>query len=137
MSRQAGLTLIELLVVVAVMVILATIAYPLYTKQIMKARRAEARVALNEIALAQERFFTVNGRYGTTAQLGTAYTEALGKMTDRDGDSSPDYYAIAVASTTTTFSVTADAAGAQASDSCTQLTINQTGVRGGTGSLCW
>ena len=45
-TRQRGLTLVELMVVVAVMAIIATIAYPIYTNQVQKSRRADAKVAL-------------------------------------------------------------------------------------------
>ncbi len=68
-ARQRGLTLVELMVVVAVMAIIATVAYPLYTAQVQKSRRADAKVALETIAMAQERFYTINGGY--TAILST------------------------------------------------------------------
>lgn len=141
MRRLKGFTLVELIVVVAVMVILATIAYPLYTQQVMKSRRTEARVALNEIALAEQRYFTVNGRYATAAQLGAAYTDALAKMTDTDNNGVPDYYAVALASDAGTFSVTATAIGLQTQDTgCTSFTLDQLGVKTATGSTadkCW
>ena len=62
-KRHKGLTLIELMVVVAVLAILSAVAYPLYTNQVQKSRRADAKTALQTIALAQERFFTINGEY--------------------------------------------------------------------------
>jgi type IV pilus assembly protein PilE len=141
MRRQAGLTLVELVVVIAIMAILATIAYPLYTNQVIKSRRTEARVALNEIALAQERYFTVNGTYGTAAQLGNEYTDALAKMTDRNGDNTPDYYTIAMVQAAATYTITATAAGPQTADGvCTSFSLDSLGAKTATGSnpdACW
>lgn len=141
MRRFKGFTLVELMVVVAVMVILTTIAYPLYTQQVRKSHRTEARVVLNEIALAQQRYFTVNGRYATAAQLGSAYTEALAKMTDSDNNGVADFYAVALVSDASSFSVTATAVGLQAQDTaCASFTLDQLGVKTATGTTpdkCW
>jgi type IV pilus assembly protein PilE len=139
--RMAGLTLVELMVTLAVLVILASLVYPAYTTFVLKSRRAEARVALSDLAMAEQRFFTINGRFGTSAQLGTAYTDVIDEMTDGDGDGTPDYYSIAVASTTTSFSVTATASGAQGDDgTCSAFVIDELGVRTATGTdpdKCW
>lgn len=142
MRKQVGLTLIELMVVVAVLAILSAIAYPLYTDQVQKSRRTEARVVLNELALAQNRYFTVNGSYATQVQLGTVYNDALDKMTDRNGDGTPDYYTInLVRPTATTFDITATATGPQeADDDCATLSIDELGARTATGDApgkCW
>lgn len=141
MRRRKGFTLVELLVVVAVLVILTTVAYPLYTQQVLKSRRTEARVALTEIALAEQRYFTVNGSYGTAAELGTAYTDALAKMSDGDNNGIPDYYAVALVSDASSFSATATAIGQQLKDTgCTSLTLDQLGVQSATGATpdkCW
>lgn len=140
--RMRGLTLVELMVVLAILAILALIAYPLYENQVRKARRAEAKTALVTIANAQERRYTAAGSYGTAAQLGDDYTEALGRMTDRNGDGNPDFYNIALATpTANTFTVTATAIGGQTADSaCATFVIDQLGQRSATGTdpdACW
>jgi type IV pilus assembly protein PilE len=134
-QKQTGLTLVELMVVVAVLAVLASVAYPLYTNQVQKSRRADAKVALNMIAMAQERFYTLNGAY--TATLGSL---SVGSDIS-DGDSKRGYYNLAISQTSNqnfTATATADSGGAQASDSaCPQFTINQQGVKGPTGTNCW
>lgn len=71
--RSRGFTLIELMIVVAVVGILAAIAYPAYTDSIVKGRRAQGRTALVELMQQQERYMTQNNTYltFTSAQDGT------------------------------------------------------------------
>ena len=61
--QQPGLTLIELIIVVAIVGILAGIAFPTYTNYTQKSRRADATNSLAIISLAQERAFAANGNY--------------------------------------------------------------------------
>ncbi|XAH21728.1 type IV pilin protein [Xylophilus sp. GW821-FHT01B05] len=62
-KASSGFTLIEVMIVVAIIGILAAIAYPSYKDSILKGRRAEGRAALQELLQQQERYMTQNGRY--------------------------------------------------------------------------
>ncbi len=62
-TRQRGFTLIELMIVVAIVGILSAVAYPMYTDQVRKGRRAEARAALMNLLLQQERYMTQRNTY--------------------------------------------------------------------------
>jgi type IV pilus assembly protein PilE len=134
------------MVTVAVLAILATVAYPLYTQHVQKSRRSDARVALAAIAQAQERFFTVNGRYATLADLddpngdgddADSVVDPLLARLDRNSDGTPDTYTLVVNATTTTYDITATAVGSQAGDDCSVLTVDHRGLHAGTGSGCW
>ena len=136
-SRQRGLTLVELMVVVAVMAIIATVAYPMYTAQVQKTRRADAKIALESIAMAQERFYTVSGFYaGTLSSLQVSAAV-------QGGASDEGYYNVVVTNPggTQFFAATASGTGRQAGDTdCASFTINQQGVKTATdggGTNCW
>ena len=63
MKNKKGFSLSEMMVVVLILAGLAAIAYPSYTKSIMKARVAEA-LSLSEIVReAQQRSLALNGSY--------------------------------------------------------------------------
>src|SRR5262245_24895653 len=67
MRRDKGFTLIELMVVVAIVAIIATIAFPSYTEYARKARRGDAFAAIQQVAAAQERYFSAQRQYASFA----------------------------------------------------------------------
>ena len=74
-ERHRGFTLIELLIVIAVVALLAAVAYPSYTSAMLKGKRAEARTALTDLLQQEERYMTQRNCY-----LGFA-TDANGMAT--------------------------------------------------------
>jgi type IV pilus assembly protein PilE len=56
MKRQSGFTLIELMIVVAVVGILAAIAYPSYIDYVRKSKRSDAMAGLLRVQLEQEKY---------------------------------------------------------------------------------
>jgi type IV pilus assembly protein PilE len=70
MTQQHGVTLIELMVVMAIIGILAAIAYPNYHAYVIKSRRNDAQGALVSFANAMERYYTENYTYTGAASGG-------------------------------------------------------------------
>ena len=69
--RARGFTLIELMITVAVVGFLAAVAYPAYTNQIAKGRRAECRAGLYMAMQQQERYYTQFNVYAGSAAAPT------------------------------------------------------------------
>lgn len=132
--RVAGFTLVELVVTVAIVGILAAVAYPSYVNSVRKARREDGMAALLELQLVQEKWRANNPSY-TTTLTNLGYSSAA-NGTSRDG-----YYTINVtAATATTFTATAapKTGTPQAGDPCT-LTLTQNGpdISDATKKACW
>ncbi|HSV54221.1 MAG TPA: type IV pilin protein [Burkholderiaceae bacterium] len=130
MRRSSGFTLIELMVAVAVIGILAAIAYPSYQDQIRKSRRAEAQSTLMSIAGRQQQFLLDTRSYAdSVATLNLNVPTSV----------SPHYtVTITVSAATSTlpaFTATAAPIGRQVSDKCATLTVTHSGAKAPT--TCW
>ncbi|WHP04882.1 MULTISPECIES: type IV pilin protein [Acinetobacter] len=73
-GKQNGFTLIELLIVVAVIGILAAIAYPSYRKYVVQAKRVEVQSDMIDISARLQRYKAINSTFiksdGTPIALG-------------------------------------------------------------------
>ncbi|MCO8067539.1 MULTISPECIES: type IV pilin protein [Acinetobacter] len=63
MVKQHGFTLIELMIVVAIVGILAAIAYPSYTQYVIKSNRVDAQAEMTRIASLMQRYKVINSTY--------------------------------------------------------------------------
>lgn len=62
-ARGVGFTLLELMIVVAIVGILAALAYPGYVEYVRAGRRADAEAALVELASRMERYYSEHLTY--------------------------------------------------------------------------
>ena len=62
-SKSSGFTLIELMIAVAIVGVLAAIAYPSYIEYVKKGRRAEVMVQMLAARQLMERYYTENRSY--------------------------------------------------------------------------
>jgi len=109
MNRK-GITLIELLVVIVIIGILATVAIPVYTGYMQRARRADAKTALEQVRASQEMWRAENGVYSVNQ------AELQNTMGAPATTISPYYTWTFLVANLNTFTAQAVAIGTQATD---------------------
>ncbi|WP_290038866.1 type IV pilin protein [Psychromonas sp. 14N.309.X.WAT.B.A12] len=132
-NKTKGFTLIELLIAVAIVGILASIAYPSYKGVLEKTRRQEAIRTLLEASQLMESYYSMNLDYSGAISSDDEVTDFI------VSDDFSEYYELTGAATASTFTLSAAplSTGAQSEDECGTLTITHTGSTGADASDCW
>lgn len=135
-KKNKGFTLIELMIAIAIIGILATIAYPAYQGYITRTKRSDAKVALLALQQAQEKYRANCATYADRLSPNTPQTRTCvaGSATAGDHDldspltSSKGYYTVAINAnntSATSYRITATATGEQANDlDCARFMID-------------
>lgn len=71
-----GFLLIELMITIAILAIIVALAYPSYRRHVLEAQRSIGQTKLLEIMQAEERYFTIHGKYTTALKTELGYDEA-------------------------------------------------------------
>lgn len=125
-ARQLGITLIELMIAIAIVALLASIAIPSYQDYVLRTNRMEAINVTLDLAACQERIYIKENGYAADRCGLTANC-----LNSPNGE-----YQVCIALGTTaglpanqSFTFTATPQGAQANDSCGNMTLTDAGVR--------
>ncbi|MFZ3221456.1 MAG: type IV pilin protein [Rhodoferax sp.] len=142
---EYGFTLIELMITVAVIGILAAVAFPSYTQYIVRANRSAAESFMFTVANRQEQSM-LNARSYFAVATGTAAEWTAASLTV-PAEVQANYVLTVTSDNTATlpnYTITATPSGVQAQrdTKCANLTLTQAGVKGKTGtaptvSACW
>ncbi len=132
-KNTLGFSLVELMIVVGIIAIISSIAFPNYSRYILKSRRAEAMNNLVNFQANYEGYNAQNSTYPPSNTLPPATVAPIPSST---------YYLYTSTTTATSYTITATAlaGSSQVNDEegtvgCSTMTINNMGTQ--TPAACW
>jgi type IV pilus assembly protein PilE len=141
------------MITVAIIGILASIAIPSYSSYVARARRADARGQLVQVAQFMQRFYAANDSYSTNRAGGAVIDSIPNSLKKSPAEGTAVYQLNTSIAAAGTYGVTATASdytltmapitgGLAATDACGMFTLTSAGVRGVSGATktrdeCW
>lgn len=137
-----GFTLIELMIALAIVAILAAIAYPSYREQVARGRRSEAQIALLDAAQWMERLYTLSNQYNQTSTGDGITASALPQPNARTLEAYTLGFATGQPTATGfTLTMTPKTSGPMAGDRCGTFSLTNQGAKDVSGAAginaCW
>ena len=120
--RQTGFTLIELIITIAIIAVLARIAYPSYQQHLIKGNRTAAQAQMLDIANREQQYLLANRSFATKTQI-----EAAGYALPSEVSAKYTYDIAVGSGNVPTFTITMTPSGSQSTDGT--MTLNSTGAK--------
>ncbi len=126
--NEVGFSLLELMIVVAIIGILASIAYPSYQEYVAEGRRVDAQANLLSLAQHMERHYTENG----------SYAGAVLPYNELPKDGADKFYDVTFpASTAVSYTLRAVPKNGMAGDRCGNMDVTNIGQKAAAQADCW
>lgn len=137
-GAQGGFTLVELMITVAIISIIAAIAYPNYSKYIVRGSRQAAQTEILQLSNLQEKIFLNSNAYA--ASITTAYNgTSAGGLGVTAGTTTDGRYTLTISPTTPgqSYTITATPVAGQSQASDGALTFSSTGAKTWGSATSW
>ncbi|MEH6576690.1 MAG: type IV pilin protein [Amphritea sp.] len=143
-TNARGFTLIELMIAVAIVGILAAIAYPSYLEHINTTWRSTAKACLVEMSQTMERRFAANMAYGELDSDGDGTDDLFQSGCSIEGGMANRYgFGFSAAVSSGAYTLQATPKGGPLGDGCKTLSLDHIGIKGVSSdatqsvSQCW